>query len=179
MKITLILLAILLVGTITAGVTIIQLSKDMTFDKEIKDSLTDIGIGKFEVRNETCIEYDLNTSECLKTDNTLLGYSQPVVSKCKIIDEYLCKSHIYQEKGINKDIEIITKYCLNYSEPFEVKNETKVECINWKVLTEKEIETEIENKVKELLTNIAEINIDRNKIKTETEILEEYKIEIK
>jgi len=160
-KIITIFLAILLVGTITAGVTLIQLNKEMTFNKEIKDSLENIGIGKFEIRDEK---------------NTLLGYNQPIVSTCKVIDEYSCESNIYQEKGINKEIEVITKYCLNYSEQIE---EEEIECIKWKVLTNKEIETEIENKVKELLTNIAKINIARNTLKIETEIGEEYKIEIK
>ena len=174
-KLTIILLTFLLVGTITAGVTLVQLSKDMTFNKDIKDSLEKHGIGKFEVRNETCIKYENET--CLKIDNTLLGYSQPVVSKCKVIDEFKCKSNIYQEKGINKDIFITTKYCLNWSESKDIEEE--VVCEEWKILTDKEIETELENKVKELLTNIAEINIARNTLKIQIEKGEEYKIEIK
>jgi len=157
---------LILVGTITSGISLVSLSKEITFDKEIKDSLEDIGIGKFEIRNEK---------------NILLGYSQPVISKCKVINEFECQSHIYQEKGINKDIKIITKYCQEYFESNESEEylDEPIECIKWKILTDKEIETELENKVKELLTNIAEINIARNVQETEIEIGEEYKIEIK
>ena len=171
---------LILVGTITSGISLVSLSKEITFDKEIKDSLEDIGIGKFEIRNEK---------------NILLGYSQPVISKCKVIDECECQSNIYQEKGINKNIKVITKYCQEYEIEFydgeclnwinencleyEVFNRTTSECKVWKTLTDKEIEKELENKVKELLINIAEINIARNVQETEIEIGEEYKIEIK
>jgi len=182
-KIILIFLAFLLVGTITAGITMISLSKDVTFEKEIRDSLENIGIGKFEVRDN---------------ENKLLGYNQPIVSECKVIDEYSCEFSIYQEKGINKELEVITKYCDEYEIEFydgecikwtdenqtecleyEILNRTTDECKKWKFLTNKEIETKIENKTKELLTKIAEINIARNTPEIEIKIGEEYKIEIK
>lgn len=173
-KLITIIIGIFLVATITAGVTLVALSKDVTLDKEIKDSLEAHGIGKFEVLNQTCIEYDSETFECIEIDNSLLGYSQPVVSSCKVKNEFKCVSHIYQEGGINKDIEIITKYCLNW-----VEIEEEIVCEEWKTLTDQEVILEVEDKVKDILTNIANINIERDKPKVEEYIGEEYKVDIK
>lgn len=69
---------------------------------------------------------------------TLTGINNPIISSCIKQDEYTCKSNIYEESGINKEIEVTTKFCdtyeiiysngecLNYS-----LTEEQGDCISW------------------------------------------------
>ena len=114
----------------------IEVDVDFGTNKEI---LENIGIGKFEVRNETT--------------GDLIGYSQPEISYyCK---DYICYYHIYQKDGINKPLSFESKSCLNWSEPIEINEE--IECINWKILTDGEIEKQVLNLSLNKLNEIAEI----------------------
>ncbi len=172
---------VLLVG-IVIGFT--QINHIINFNEEDKEILEGIGIGKFEIRNQTCIEWNETSGECWIIDNTLLGYSEPVISSCLKIDDYKCKSKIYQKGGINKDIVIITKYCVEWSsenETIVLENESYIfipECLEWIILTQKEIEDEMKNKTENLLLEIADIQARRNN-QTKEILTDEIKVELK
>ena len=117
-------------------------------DKEI---LLTKGIGKKEIRNQTCIEYENMT--CIQRDNSLLGYSYPIISECIKIDEF-CKSRVFQQGGINKDIKVPYKDCVEYFIN-ETTNETG-ECLDWYVLTVEELQIRLKEEVENQLRIIAE-----------------------
>jgi len=100
----------ILIGILLIGVVVsfTQISDSITFEKTSKDSLTSIGI------------------------------SNPVISSCLKIDDYKCKANIYEKGGINKEIEITTKFCEEYEIEFydgECLNylytEEQGDCLNW------------------------------------------------
>ena len=92
---------------LTGFVLALQISHSIDLDKIEKDKLEDLGI------------------------------TNPIISPCLATDEWSCKATIYEKDGINKEIEIETKYCdkyeiiysngscLNYSYTEEQN------CINW------------------------------------------------
>lgn len=98
------------------------------------------------------IEFDRDTKDTL----TSIGIINPVISPCVEITNLTCKATIYQKGGINKKIRVETIYCNNYN------FSNLPECLGWKTLTQIEIETELENKVKQLLTSIASVKNNRN-----------------
>jgi len=56
-----------------------------------------------------------------KTDKDLLndlGIKKPLILSCIQIDDYKCKSRVYEKKGIDKEIEITTKFCEEYEIEF-------------------------------------------------------------
>ncbi len=94
----------------------------------------------------------------------LTGITNPLISSCMKIDDYKCRANIYEKDGINKQIEIITKYCEVYV--FNITlNENSTECLSWKILTQNEIETEMKDKTEGLLLRIADIQDNRNQVK--------------
>lgn len=92
-----------------AGIVIsfVQISHSIDLDKDKKDVLKDIGI------------------------------SEPLISSCIKLDNYTCKANVFEKDGINKDIEIIIKYCeeyeINYSngDCLNYSYTTEQNCINW------------------------------------------------
>ena len=111
------IIGLLLVGTVIGAITLT--SKDITFEKEVRDYLQVKGIGEIEIINET--------------DNSSLGYHYPTRNNCYDKgDLYIC--NLYQRGGIKKDISIIHTECLQYEwDEIEQINTTK--CINLKVLS--------------------------------------------
>ncbi len=133
---------------------------DIVLSQNKIDVLRNKGIGKFEIRNQTCVIFNDTLEECLEIDNGFLGYSQPKINPCIKLDEFTCKARIYQKGGINKDINVIIKYCEVYV--FNVTlNETTNECDIWKALTNLEIEDELLNKSQNLLNTIYLIESER------------------
>ena len=120
-----------------------QINKTISFDKNIKDNLDDVGI------------------------------TNPTISSCVEITNLTCKATIYQKGGINKQIEIETIYCESYIArkldleillPEEDIPSIMV-CESWKTLTQTEIETEIEKKTEELLKSISSVHDNRKQTK--------------
>ena len=108
MKKLIIVLMMMCIASLGLVIAFTQINHIINFDKEKKDTLTSIGI------------------------------NEPVISSCIKIDDYKCKSNIYQKGGINKDIEIITKYCEEYEIEFYdgdclnySYSEEQGDCLNW------------------------------------------------
>lgn len=147
-----------------------------------------IGIAVSSTQINHSISFDKDKKDVLKN----IGITAPVISSCIKMDNYTCKANVYEKGGINKEIRIITKYCETYEIVYSNggclnwENETCLEyeiietqgnCSIWKTLTQTEIETEIKKKLEDLLKSIADIQIKRN---NETTLLtDEIKIEIK
>ncbi len=97
---------------------------------------------------------------------TLTGITNPLISSCLKIDDYKCKATIYEKGGINKQIDITTKFCEVYVFN-ETLNETTSECKTWKTLTQNEIETAMKETTEVLLLGIVDVQNNRNQIKEE------------
>lgn len=160
---------IIIIGTILlAGIVIsfVQISHSINLDKEEKDTLS------------------------------LIGINEPLISSCIKLDNYTCKANVFEKNGINKDIEIVIRYCeeyeiicsngdcLNWIDEnqtecleYEILNQTTSNCIQWKVLNQVEIETEMKKEVEALLKSIADVQASRNR--TKEVLTDEIKVEIK
>ena len=120
-----------------------QINKTITFDKNTKDNLDEIGI------------------------------TNPIISSCVEITNLTCKATIFQKGGINKQIEIETIFCESYVAKeiegmfsfSEGENPKIMVCDSWKTLTQTEIETEIEKKTEELLKSISSVHDNRKQSK--------------
>jgi hypothetical protein len=88
-----------------------------------------------------------------------IGITDVLIGECKIIDNYTCTSNVYKKGGINKDIKIKYHYCINWSEETEELNSS---CIGWETLNQIEIETKMEEGTEALLSNIADVQLNRN-----------------
>lgn len=139
-----ILLIIMFGVVLLAGIvfSLGQINKIINFDKNIKGNLEDIGI------------------------------TNPIISPCVEINNRTCAVTIYQKGGINKKIEIETSYCegyvsrkLNLTIPLLDSITSYMACESWKILTQIEIETEIEKKTEELLKSIAGVHDNRKETK--------------
>lgn len=85
----------------------------------------------------TQINYSIIFDKAEKEVLTSIGIIEPTITNCIKMDNYTCKSNIYEKSGINKDIEIITKYCEEYEIEFYdgaclnySYTESQV-CLNW------------------------------------------------
>jgi len=76
-----------------------------------------LSAGIFTTINKT-INFDSTTNSQL----SLMGITSPIISSCIKDGDYSCTTNIYQKGGINKDIQITTKYCGIYV--FEEVNDT-------------------------------------------------------
>ena len=119
-----------------------------------------------------------------KNTLTLMGITNPTISSCIKIDEFNCKANIYDE-GINKDIEIVTKYCEEYELEYydgsclNYSYTTEQECINLSnetCLEYEEIQIQGECINFEIL-NRTTSNCTKWKVLTQEEIETEMKIE--
>ncbi len=132
--------------------------------------LKSLGIGKFEIRNQSCKIYNETFNnktnetiigECLEIDNSFLGYDQPIIRPCNKINDFECKAKVYQKNGINRPFIIITKYCIEYNvTEIEGVNVTG-ECINWKILNKDEINLEGIKYAEEEFERIYQITLQR------------------
>ena len=61
-------------------------------------------------------------NEEIKNNLTQIGITNPIISSCEKIDNYTCKSTIYEKDGINKEIKVVYKFCDEYI--FEEVNDT-------------------------------------------------------
>lgn len=126
--------------------------------------------------SETSIGSDMN----LEQDKILvlknLGIEEPIIRPCKKINEFKCKSKIYQKGGINRDFKIITKYCIEYNitevqgDCLNWTNETCIDyqminvtgdCIDWKILNKDEINSEAIKYAEEEFGRIYRITLQR------------------
>ena len=127
-----------------------------------------------------------------------IGIQSPEISPCIKIDDFVCKVKVYEIGGINKEIEITYKFCEKYifeevnttcleyeplypNEECLLYNTTLVktsECDVWKTLTTEELEVEIVHHTDILLNNIADVYIERNKLKVEEAITESIQINL-
>ena len=176
-KITLLIfLGIFLLVSVIATDSLITKSIDLTSQE--KEILVDLGIGKVPITNTICKIYDKpsekdldSVGECLEYEEVVSGYSDdPVISPCINKDNFTCVSRIYQKAGINKEIEINYKYCIQYG-----INETAGDCLNYKTLSEEEIETQLQNKTQNLFKGIVQIQEQRN-IRLQEEMTNQIKI---
>ena len=179
----------------------IELDLNSSLDKIT--ALKTLGIGKFEVKNQSCktwnysetsfcdlwnyseiqgncISWDNETNSscleyetmqikenclenktiftkenCLQIDNGVLSYNEPIISPCIKISDLSCRSKIYQKGGINKDLIIFFE---NYSQT--------------------EIENLLVSKTNTLLDNIANVQIQRNKLEQEIFLTGEIRLNI-
>ena len=166
-----IFMTILIASAFVGAVTLT--SKDIYLEKVQKDYLETKGIGEIEVYNTSCKTYNKDGFECIETDNSLLGYDYPKRSGCYDDgDLYICK--LYQKGGINKDVSIVHTSCLQYGwiegteecifdeEMKELNCETiggynTTECVNLKVLSDKEKDDAIDLEVKKVIENIYDV----------------------
>lgn len=142
----------------------ISFDLNLSFDKLA--TLKKIGIGSFEIRNYL----DEN-----KTEWDIIGYHEPKISPCIKKDEFVCISKISQKNefgGINKEIEVTYKFCNNWNE-----TENQTECLEWKTLTQYEIETKLISEANNLLENIANIQ-DSRELKSEIKLSRDIDLNI-
>ena len=92
---------------------------------------------------------------CLIIDNNILDYDTPKISPCIKINEKQCKAHIFQKGGINKEL-----------------------VINIENLSRVEIENKLNEEANKLLDKIAEVQIQRNKLKQEILLTAEISLNI-
>ncbi len=108
------------------------------------------------------VGFDINLSTDKKEVLRTKGILNPIINPCIKIDEFYCKANIYEKDGINKNIKITYKFCTEY-EINQTTNETTNNCLDWQTLNQFEIQNELNEKANEILTNIADIQIQRNK----------------
>ncbi len=101
----------------------------------------------------------INMSQNAKNTLASLGIINPVISPCVEIDNRTCKANVYQKGGINKQIEIETSFCQAFH-PTEIGV-----CLNWKTLNQNQIESAMQDELKELLEGIAEVQEERTQSK--------------
>jgi len=131
----------------------VEFDLNLSFDK--KSTLKKIGIGKIEIKNYT------NEN---KTEWNVIGYDNPKITPCIKQDDFICISKIYQKNeigGINKDIKVVYKSCINWTNNTEEAEDFITECIEWKVLNQEEIEVELINQANKMLSEIASIQESR------------------
>ena len=83
------------------------------------------------------INHSIDLDKKEKDILTSIGINEPIISSCIKIDEFNCKANVFQKGGINKDMEIVIKYCeeyeINYSngDCLNYSYTTEQNCINW------------------------------------------------
>ena len=105
------------------------------------------------------VEFEIDKVTALKNK----GITYPELTPCIKIDNFICKSRIYEKGGINKPIIVTYKSC---------ENET---C---EILAQEELEEEIRSKARELLDKIAIIEMKRQQPKEDVVLTEAIKINI-
>ena len=60
------------------------------------------------------INHSIDLDKKEKDILTSIGINEPIISSCIKIDEFNCKANVFQKGGINKDMEIVIKYCEEY-----------------------------------------------------------------
>ena len=179
-----------------------EIDVDFNFEMDKVEALKSIGIGTFEIRNSSCktwnysetyncINWDLietqyciswdnetnstcledeilqvqgdcleyetifHKENCLVIDQSILDYDKPKISSCIKIDNSSCKAKIFQKNGINKELTIF-----------------------YENLSRAEIENKLIEEANKLFDKIADVQIERNKLKEDIFLTGEISLNI-
>ena len=97
------------------------------------------------------------------------GITNPQMSECMKIDAYFCKANLRQianktlneTGGINKNFKVEYNYCIQYGWN-ETEQMNTSECVDYYLLNQIEIETDLNNQVENFLKRLSEIKDKRD-----------------
>lgn len=109
----------------------------------------------------------LSTAKITALNNT--GISKPTVSACIDVDGFVCRAKVYEENGINKEVEVTYKTCNKWDDS---------ECSGWVSLSQTEIESQVQTQVNNLINEIANVEISRSQ-RAETRLTREIELTVR
>jgi len=97
------------------------------------------------------------------------GITNPQMSECIKTDAYFCKANLKQVAnrtanetgGINKDFKVEYNYCIQWGWN-ETEQLNTSDCVNYYLLNQAEIETDLNNQVEEFLKKLSKIKDKRD-----------------
>lgn len=132
-----------------------------------------IGIGLVLAKDKLKKDKEIKLNQKELEDVNSLGIINPQISECIDIDGYNCRYTIYEEGGINKEIIIEYKKCIEYEfvpeEIVCVEEECQTipehytsNCVQWETLSNSQIEDKISEDLKIFLKELSKIKDKRN-----------------